>query len=198
MPTGLKLIPLAIGGLATLAVVVFVAMFVLRAWWGTPMQVFGFGEPPEQPISFPHTQHVDIDGINCVFCHRNVMIDDEASVPAVEQCMFCHETIQGENAPPEISKVVAHFTENKPIDWIKIHRLPDHVQFSHEPHIRFLTQVHGIPPEQACSTCHGEVEHMVEVEQVRPLKMRDCVDCHRKNLESTENKDITDCTTCHY
>ena len=110
MPTGLKLIPLAIGGLATLAIVVFVAMFVVRAWWGTPMQVFGFGESPEQPIAFPHTQHVNIDGINCVFCHRNVMVDDEASVPAVEQCMLCHETIQGDNAPPEISKVIAHST----------------------------------------------------------------------------------------
>ena len=150
MPTGLKLIPLAIGGLATLAVVVFVAMFVLRAWWGTPMQVFGFGEPPEQPISFPHTQHVDIDGINCVFCHRNVMIDDEASVPAVEQCMFCHKVIgqqakpldgiSGDNGLLAVAGWDAKTMQSpQPINWERVHRVPDHVKFNHEAHITYFT-----------------------------------------------------------
>ena len=198
MPSRTILIPLVLGGLLTTAVLVMVLVFVLRAWWSTPFQVFGMGEPPKQPIAFPHTQHVDIDGINCAFCHRNVIEGDSASIPALEQCMFCHETIQGDKAPSEISKVVAHFTENRPINWIKVHRLPDHVQFAHEPHIRFLTQVQGLSIEAACSTCHGQVKDMEEIEQVRRLKMGDCVDCHRNNVQFTDNTDITDCTTCHY
>ena len=198
MPPARKLIPLAMGGLITTGILMVVLVFVLRAWWSTPFQVFGMGEPPEQPIAFPHTVHVGIAGISCAFCHSNVMEGDAASVPAVEQCMFCHATIQGDKAPPEVAKVVAHFNENRPINWTKVHRLPDHVQFAHEPHVRFLTQVQGLSIEQACSTCHGQVREMVEVEQVRRLKMGDCVDCHRDNVVLTENKDITDCTTCHY
>lgn len=198
MSLKMKLIPLALGGLLTTAVLVLVAIFVLRAWWNTPFEVFGFGEAPEQPIAFPHNQHVQIDGISCAFCHRNVTEGDAATILPVEGCLFCHATIQGDQAPPEVAKVVAYFNENRPIDWKKVHRLPDHVQFAHEPHIRFLTQVQGLSLEQSCSTCHGNVREMVEVEQVRSLKMGDCVDCHRNNQVLTENKDITDCTTCHY
>lgn len=193
-----KFIPIALGGLITTVIMVVVVVFVLRAWWSTPFQVLGMGEPPEQPIAFPHTQHVDVDGINCAFCHRNVLKGDTASIPAVEQCMFCHTTIQGDQAPPEVAKVVEHFENNQPINWMRVHHLPDHVQFSHEPHIRHLTEVQGLSIEAACSTCHGQVRDMVEVEQVRRLKMGDCVDCHRDNVQFSDNKDITDCATCHY
>ncbi len=198
MSLKMKLIPLAIGGLISTAVLVLVLIFLLRAWWSTPLQVFGFGEPPEQPIAFPHTVHAQLNGINCAFCHRNVIQGDSASILPVEGCLLCHETIQGEVAEPEIAKVIDHFTNNRPIDWKKIHRLPDHVQFAHEPHVRFLTEVQGLSIEGACSTCHGNVKEMVEVEQTRSLKMGDCVDCHRDNQALTENSDITDCTTCHY
>ncbi len=193
-----RLIPLALGGFVTTGLMIVVVVFVLRAWWSTPFQVFGMGEPPEQPIAFPHTQHVAVDGINCAFCHRNVLAGEAATVPAVEQCMFCHTTIQGADAPAEVAKVVAHFENKEPINWKRVHHLPDHVQFSHEPHIRYLTEVQALSIEQSCATCHGQVRDMVEVEQVRRLKMGDCVDCHRNNQQYTENKDITDCTTCHY
>jgi hypothetical protein len=198
IPKKLFYLSLAVGGFLSVAIAILVTLFVLRAWWTTPFEVFGWGGPPEQPIAFPHTTHVQIDGINCAFCHRGVLSGDAATLPAVEQCLFCHGTIQGENAPPEIAKLVAYFNEGLPINWEKVHRLPDHVQFAHEPHIRFLTEVRGLEIEAACSTCHGEVRNMVEVEQVRRLKMGDCVDCHRENLDFTENKDITDCTACHY
>ena len=180
------------------AIVLVIAVFILRAWWTTPFQVLGMGEPHEQTIAFPHTQHVQIDGISCAFCHQNVIKGDAATMPAVEQCLFCHATIQGKTAPPEVAKVVAHFESGTPINWKKIHRLPDHVQFSHEPHVRFLTETQGLDIEASCATCHGQVRNMVEVEQVRRLKMGDCVDCHRDNIKFTDNKDITDCLTCHY
>ena len=110
--------------------------------------------------------------------------------------LSCYYT--GKDSPPEVAKVVAHFEAGTPINWKKIHRLPDHVQFSHEPHVRFLTKTQGLDIEAACATCHGQVRDMVEVEQVRRLKMGDCVDCHRDNIRFTDNKDITDCLTCHY
>jgi len=198
VPLRLKLLPLAFGGLIAGVITILVVVFVFRAWWGTPIHVFGFGEAPEQPIAFPHTQHVDIDGISCAFCHRNVMQGDAASILPVEGCLFCHATIQGESAPPEIAKVINHYESNRPIDWEKVHRLPDHVQFSHEPHVRFLTEIQGLSLENACATCHGDVRSMTKVEQVRSLKMGDCVDCHRKHQYLTDNKDIVDCSTCHY
>ena len=192
------IIPIALGGLLTTAVVILVVIFLMRAWFSTPIQVFGFPGPPEQPIAFPHTAHVDIEGINCAFCHRNVTKGDAATILPVEGCLLCHATIQGEQAPPEVAKVIEHYNTNQPINWKRVHRLPDHVQFSHEPHVRFLTEVQGLPLESACATCHGDVRDMVEVEQVRSLKMGDCVDCHRDNEQFTENTGITDCTTCHY
>lgn len=192
-----RLLPIIIGGLITTVLMLLLVIFVLRAWWTTPFHWFGFANSPEQPIAFPHTVHVDEAGINCAFCHRNVSSGDEASVPALEQCMFCHTTINTETNP-EISKLIAHFNADQPIDWVRVHRLPDHVQFAHEPHIRFLTQARGLSLENACATCHGDVRNMEEVEQVRSLKMGDCVDCHRDNTQYTDNKDITDCVTCHY
>ena len=239
----LKMLPLALGGLVTTVIMVLVLLFVLRAWWSTP--IFGFGAGgPDQPIAFPHDVHVKDHGIRCEFCHRNVTKGDAATVPAVEQCLFCHKTITGtdEQAIREIGKLLAaggihvDLLEIKdkqlkdelgtpvpyPIDWERVHRLPDHVQFVHESHIRFFTTAKetvkgkevgrpdairmanemGLalsdPPqpheliEATCAICHGEIREKEKVKQERRLKMGDCVDCHR------DNNAPTDCTTCHY
>ena len=93
------------------------------------------------------------------------------------------------------------------IPWV--HRLPDHVRFVHEAHIRFLTQGESrevtlpIGDEQpmqlpltvgeSCSVCHGNVAGMTEVQPQtgQSLKMGTCVDCHKTNNVAT------DCTICH-
>ena len=120
----------------------------------------------------------------------------------MEQCLFCHKTI----ADPdnlEIVKLLEHgglgptgeedpSITARPINWKRVHRLPDHVQFDHEPHIRYYTQVKGMAVGQVCSICHGDVAAMEKVKQERSLKMGDCVDCHR------DNDAPTDCVTCHY
>ena len=93
------IIPIALGGLLTTAVVILVAVFLLRAWFSTPIQVFGFPGPPEQPIAFPHTVHVDIEGINCAFCHRDVTKGDAATILPVEGCLLCHATVQERTLP---------------------------------------------------------------------------------------------------
>ena len=206
------------------AVIVLVLLYILRAWWSTP--IFGFDAGgPDQPIAFPHTVHVEEQGIRCEFCHRNVAKGDAATVPAVEQCVFCHKIIVGQD-DPEIAKLLIHAgldptgSEDsslvpEPIDWERVHRAPDHVQFAHEPHIRYFTtpdegmdqaikraQDNGLsisdPPERwelieaTCTICHGKVRAMEKVKQDRRLKMGDCVDCHR------DNDAPTDCVTCHY
>lgn len=183
---------ISVAGLVGFAVVVLVVAFILRAWLATPFEVFGFGQPPEQPIDFPHTKHVEVAGIDCTFCHRNAVDGSAATVPAVEQCMFCHKIIEGTDRPGEVAKVVQAAEDGTPINWERVHRLPDHVRFKHEPHLTYFTQVEGQQASNVCSTCHGDVGSMETVRQVRTLKMSDCVDCHR------ENSAPTDCTACHY
>ena len=205
------LLPLALGGLVTTAIMVFVLVYVVTAWWSTP--IFGFGAGgPDQPIAFPHDVHVKDQGIQCEFCHRNAVAGEAATVPALEQCVACHATVTGENNP-EIAKLLRYAALDpsgepipgetpQPINWERVHRVPDHVQFAHEPHLRYFTQQEDViglavandrtAVEQTCTICHGEVREMTKVKQERTLKMGDCVDCHR------DNDAPTDCTTCHY
>ena len=218
------MLSLGFGGLVMTVVVILVVLYILRAWWSTPLFGFGAGGP-DQPIDFPHTVHVQQAGIQCEFCHRNVIVGDAATVPAVEQCLFCHKTI-ADPSNPEMAKLLARAGLDptgevdpsltpEPIDWERVHRVPDHVQFAHEPHIRYFTESEGgraqavkraldnglpmsNPPlrsemvEATCTICHGKVRAMEKVKQERRLKMGDCVDCHRNNDAPT------DCVTCHY
>ncbi len=206
---------LGLGGIVTL----ILALFVARAWWTTPFEVMGFGGAPEQPIAFPHTVHAGDDvlldadgnpklnadnesmsglGLDCTYCHRNVDKGATASVPPVEQCIFCHKVVGTDL--PEVVKLVNAWENKEAVAWERVHRLPDSVRFVHEAHIRYFTQQGNLLPsgEQAtiaanvCSTCHGDVVAMAEVKQERSLKMGDCVDCHR------DYGAPTDCTTCHY
>ena len=195
-------------GLAIAVVLVVAAIFLFKTWWGTPPTALGFsvlnlGEGPTQPIAFPHTVHVQDAGLDCQFCHRTVSTEEAAGIPAVQQCLFCHDLgridgssfdANGNKVPgtesPEIAKIRNAFYGNPdtgdgpaPIDWVRVHRMPDHVQFVHSPHIQA-----GF----SCSTCHGDVASMVKVKQVQDLKMNQCVDCHRQNNAPT------DCATCHY
>ena len=197
MRTASPLVKLTVGAVVLVALVaaVFAGYLLLKSWWSLPPSILGFDDGPTQPIAFPHTVHVQQAGLDCQFCHRTVSTDEAAGVPAVQQCMFCHDFLRidgtksaSPTAAAEIAKLRAYFhgadgEPPKPIDWVRVHRLPDHVQFLHYPHIQA-----GF----TCSTCHGDVGAMEKVQQVRNLKMRDCVDCHRQNNAPT------DCTTCHY
>lgn len=186
MITGL----LGLGGLVGLVMAVGVAAFVVSAWLGLPLGIFGLNEGPDQPIDFPHTVHVQSLGLDCTFCHRNVTKGAAASIPAVGLCMTCHQTVGLDK--PEVAKLRTIHESGLPIDWVRVHRMPDHVQFVHEPHIRFFSGKNNVPPSGTCQLCHGDVGSMVKVEQVKALKMGDCVSCHK------ENDAPTDCSTCHY
>ena len=166
-------------------------------------------------------------GLDCTFCHRTVTTQANAGVPPVAFCATCHQSIGAADNPELIIlRDAANLTNSKgqsaaqieelldsgvaaekldgpgPVNWKRVHRLPDHVRFVHEPHIRYLTQnpggIKGTPDgvtegaAGVCSTCHGNVAAMKQVEQVEPLKMGQCVDCHR------DNGAPTDCVACHY
>ena len=171
---------LSVAGAGVLAVVV--VLVVLGSLGGT------IGSAPEQPIAFDHTIHADKAGIACEFCHRGAPVQAAATVPTVEQCMFCHGVIATDT--PGVQLLQAHWETNQPINWTRVHRVPDHVKFMHGPHIRALS-ADGTPIDQVCATCHGDVKTMREVNQVRSLNMGDCQSCHREMGASL------DCATCH-
>jgi hypothetical protein len=215
-----KIIPLGLVGLVVLGIIGFVLYILLTSWFSDPP--FGLGHAPPQPIAFPHTVHAGPPeaggaGIQCEFCHRNVTKGAAATVPASETCMFCHSQIQEGNLVgttavnlAEIQQLVNSFQENQPIDWERVHRLPDHVRFIHEAHIRFLTQADPqsvtfplgdrqprqlpLPVEESCAVCHGNVAGMVEVQPAAGFAIQNmgtCVDCHQVVNAAT------DCTICH-
>lgn len=166
---------------------------------------------PEQPIEFPHNFHVTAVGLDCTFCHRNVTQGAAATLPAVEQCMFCHQVAGIGN--PRVEVLRSYWARQEPVNWVRVHRVPDHVHFVHEPHIRVLSERFQIAPTQVCITCHGDVANTgYPLGQVRRLDMGDCIGCHRQpqirmpgaqpgQFVASEPRGPsapTDCWVCHY
>ena len=164
---------------------------------------------PVQPIFYSHKVHAGINQINCLYCHGAAWDSKHATIPSVNVCMNCHKTIQTYEKGPklfdaegneingtaEIAKLYEYAgfdpknpnnwdpSMAKPIEWVKIHSLPDHVFFSHAQHIR--------AGNVQCQTCHGEITQMDEVKQFAELSMGWCVNCHREtkvnfNYDSTK------------
>jgi mono/diheme cytochrome c family protein len=103
-----------------------------------------------------------------------------------------------------------------PIEWTRIHNLPDHVYFNHAQHVTV--------GKVECQNCHGKVEEMEVVQQYSPLSMGWCINCHRQTevqfndneyykayqhyQEDLDNKKIDkvtvedigglECQKCHY
>lgn len=135
---------------------------------------------PKQPIAFSHKIHAGQYEIDCKYCHIGVMKGKSATIPSVNICMNCHNQIKtGTNTgEAEIGKIVRAFNENKPIEWVRIHNLPDLAYFNHAQHVN----VGGVE----CQTCHGPIETMDVVRQHSLLTMGWCIDCHRKTDVATK------------
>jgi mono/diheme cytochrome c family protein len=132
------------------------------------------GYAPKQPIAFSHKIHAGQYEIECKYCHTGVMKGKSATIPSVNICMNCHNQIK-EGAlygTAELSKIQAAYDNNKPIQWVRIHNLPDLAYFNHAQHVN----VGGIE----CQTCHGPIQEMDLVRQHSLLTMGWCIDCHRK------------------
>ena len=160
---------------------------------------------PEQPIYYSHTVHAGINQINCLYCHGGAQESKHANIPSVNVCMNCHmginEYVKGPklyredgsevDGTAEIQKLYQYagwdpdakkYTgKGKPIEWIRIHNLPDHVYFNHAQHVK--------AGQQQCQTCHGEIHKMDEVYQASDLSMGWCVNCHRETkVQFADNK----------
>jgi mono/diheme cytochrome c family protein len=154
------------------------------------------GYQPQQPIFYSHKVHAGINQISCLYCHTNAMASRHATVPPLNVCMNCHAAINDYTHGPKLyredgsevdgtveiqklysyvgydSKTSTYHPENaKPVEWIKIHNLPDHVFFSHAQHTK--------AGKVQCQTCHGPIQQMDEVHQFAPLSMGWCINCHR-------------------
>jgi cytochrome c551/c552 len=173
---------------------------------------------PDQPIWFSHKVHADQNKIDCLYCHSTAEESKYAGVPPTNVCLNCHSVVrQGKiTGTTEIAKIYQAIETGKPVEWIKVHNLPDHVFFSHAQHVK--------AGKLACAQCHGDVNTMNVVMQVNDLSMGWCIDCHRKTevqfadntfyqaykelhekVKSGEIKKVTadmvggtDCMKCHY
>jgi len=122
----------------------------------------------QQPVQFSHKHHVGDDGIDCRYCHATVETTATASMPPTQTCMNCHSQLW--NDSPYLEPVRASFRENKPIQWERVHDLPEFVYFNHSIHVN-----KGI----GCSSCHGQIDNMPAVYQENTLQMEWCIACHR-------------------
>lgn len=141
------------------------------AWVGGELYrspyVTGVGSPLEQPVPFSHKHHVRDDGIDCRYCHTSVETSPFAGLPATKVCLSCHTQIWPE--APMLEPVRKSFRENRPLQWTRVHHVPQFVYFDHRIHIH-----KGI----GCTTCHGPVGDMPLTWQSATLHMRWCLDCH--------------------
>ncbi len=125
-------------------------------------------EPIEQPVEFDHRHHVNDVGIDCRYCHSTVEDSPRAGIPSTQVCMGCHGQIW--NKSPLLSPIREAFFSDRPIAWRRVHKVPDFVYFNHSIHVK-----KGV----GCETCHGRVDQMAAIQQVQPLSMGWCLDCHR-------------------
>lgn len=165
-----------------------VVLILMGAWFGVTKGLYAVGVQqgyaPVQPIAFSHKLHAGEHQIDCNYCHTGVRKAKSANIPAASICMNCHVKIKTKSERiQQIYKAIDYnpetreFGDNiKPIEWVRIHNLPDHVYFNHAQH----TKVAGLE----CENCHGPIDEMEVVYQYSPLTMGWCIDCHRETKVS--------------
>ena len=164
--------------------IVCLALFA-KGGWDTAFGVGVYqGYEPEQPIKFSHELHAGTNGIDCNYCHNSASYSKSAGIPSPNLCMNCHTYIQEgpQYGKEEIGKIYAaldfdpvtktYGPNQKPIKWVKVHNLPDHVYFNHSQHVAI--------GKIACEKCHGPVETYTVGKQYAELTMGWCINCHRE------------------
>ncbi|WP_312790889.1 cytochrome c3 family protein [Sphingobacterium sp.] len=185
-------------------VLMLVALLAVGGWktmWNVGVHE---GYKPVQPIKFSHQIHAGVNKIECRYCHGGAFKSKNASIPSANVCMNCHNTITASEhydgeISPEIAKIYraldwdpetrTYGNNPKPIQWVRIHNLPDFAYFNHSQHV----VVAGVE----CQTCHGPIQNMEEVYQYSPLTMKWCVDCHKKTDIKSDNKYYEDLIKAH-
>ena len=124
--------------------------------------------PRKQPVPFSHKHHVSGIGLDCRHCHTSVEESAFAGLPATKTCMTCHSQVWADS--PMLEPVRASFRNDRPLEWTRVHDLPDFVYFNHSIHVK-----KGV----GCVSCHGQVDQMPLVWKQQTLQMEWCLDCHR-------------------
>ncbi len=159
------------------AVAAIPAVNALRSFFGDE------NHPIVQPIAFDHARHAE-EGMACLDCHVRAQSSAYAGIVLVKACMLCHAEQQG--VDPEEAKVREYAERGEQIPWVQVNRLPGHVYFSHEAHVRLA--------EMECAECHGDVASSTEPfvrSQIEYLSMERCMACHAERGASN------DCLACH-
>jgi Cytochrome c7 and related cytochrome c len=173
-PRSLNKLPL----LVAIVINVVGATVTFGAWYYLTPKHFQVGYAPVQPVPYSHRLHAGQMGMDCRYCHSNVEKAAHAQVPATQTCMGCHAVIKPDSA--RLANVRKSWETGEPIEWVKIHKLPDHAYFNHSAHLNV-----GV----GCSTCHGRIDKMEVVRQDQPLSMGWCLECHRDPKPNLRPKD---------
>ncbi len=183
--------------LIAVLLIVITAWGSYKGWYALAGIGIQQGYEPDQPIKFSHKIHAGQDKIDCKYCHSSAEKSKTAGIPTANVCMNCHKYIQEGpiTGKEEISKIYAaldfdpatgnYGSNPKPIQWVRIHNLPDLAYFNHSQHVKVA--------KIECQTCHGPVEEMDVVKQFSNLTMGWCIDCHRTTeVKMDENGYYTD------
>jgi hypothetical protein len=161
---------------------IFGAVFVLAALaWAAGIlvrstYVTNVDNVREQPVPFSHEHHVGELGLDCRYCHISVEKSAFAGLPTTDICMGCHSQVW------KNSEMLAPVRESartgKPLEWTRVHDLPDFVYFNHSIHV-----AKGI----GCQSCHGRVNEMPLMRKSATLYMEWCIECHRHPEAAVRN-----------
>jgi len=147
-------------------------------WYYATPKYFKVGYMPTQPSGgFNHQLHAGQLGMDCRYCHTKVEESPEANIPNVATCYGCHAEARlaklttSEEHKTKTEFVRTAFKADAPIQWRRIHKLPDYVRnFPHNVHVNA-----GV----SCYSCHGQITAMPIVYEAASLSMGWCLDCHR-------------------
>lgn len=143
-------------------------VLVTIAFFGLQNRVTDRGYRPQQPIPFSHKLHADTLAMSCQYCHAGVEKSAHSPIPNTSTCMGCHIVVKSES--PKLKMVRDSWESGQPIEWVRVHKLPDYAFFDHSRHIR--NQID-------CQSCHEKIEEQGVVSQNKALSMGWCLDCHR-------------------
>lgn len=148
-------------------IVLGASVYGFFSYYGSPWYT-DVGYQPVQPVAFSHKIHAGDMKIDCRYCHNFVEVSHEANIPPTQTCMNCHTMIKADS--DKMKPVQASWNNDIPIQWIRVHKIPDYAYFDHSVHLAA-----GV----GCASCHGNIASMEVVTQNQPLSMSWCLDCHR-------------------
>ena len=138
-------------------------------WYGASPKTLDVGYAPEQPVPYSHAVHAGELGLDCRYCHNTVEQAGHAAIPPTATCMNCHVKVHPTSA--KLQPVRDSYETGAPVEWVKVHDLPDYAYFNHSAHVS-----RGV----GCVSCHGRIDQMEVVYQHEELSMSWCLRCHRE------------------